>query len=91
MKTTLVKWGNSQAVRIPKEACEQLDLVVGATGTMSLDIDSHRIIITFEELHPRPKYRRKSHATLEELAQGWAGERVGEEWGGPDVGNEEVA
>ena len=91
MQATLVKWGNSQGVRIPKEACEELELELGARGTMEVDIEGKKLIITFEELRPKRKYRRRSFATLEELAQGWDGSRVGEEWGGPDVGAEEVA
>ena len=31
---------------------------------------------------------QRGHRSLEELAQGWDGERVGEEWGGADVGSE---
>ncbi len=91
MNATLVKWGNSQGVRVPKEACEQLGLQIGATGTLEVDVEGNRIVITFEETRPRPKYRRRSNATLEELAADWVGGRVGEEWGGPDVGAEEVA
>ncbi len=91
MNATLVKWGNSQGVRVPKEACEQLGLQIGATGTLEVDVEGNRIVITFEELKPRPKYRRRSNATLEELAADWVGGRVGEEWGGSDVGAEEVA
>ena len=91
MQATLVKWGNSQGIRVPKEACDLLDLAVGARGTMEVDVEGNRIVITFERCHPRPKYRRHGHATLEELAAGWTGGKVGEEWGGADVGAEEVA
>ncbi len=28
--------------------------------------------------------------TMEEFAQGWSGEKVGEEWGGDDLGHEVV-
>ncbi len=91
MNATLVKWGNSQAVRVPKEVCELLGLEIGATGTMEVDVDERRVTITFEQLRPSPRYKRRSNATLEELAVGWAGGKVGEEWGGADVGSEEVA
>ena len=93
MNARLVKWGNSQGIRIPKDVCEMLDITVGSMGHMEIDYDSSSITITFEKNYDPPRYTRRSHATLEELAAqaGWDGSKVGSEWGGDDVGSEEVA
>ena len=91
MEATLVKWGNSQGVRIPKEACDELQLELGARGTLEVDAEGRKITISFEEYRPSRKYRRRSFASLEDLAQDWDGGRIGEEWGGMDVGYEGVA
>ena len=93
MNARLVKWGNSQGIRIPKDVCEMLDIAIGARGRMEVDYDSSSITITFEKTGNPPRYTRRSHATLEEIAaaSGWDGGKVGEEWGGEDVGSEEVA
>ena len=89
MDARLVKWGNSQAVRVPKEACDELGIKVGDRGSMTIDVPRSRIVITFDSGIRR--FRRRSTKSLEELAQDWQGGRVGEEWGGPDVGSEQVA
>lgn len=91
MNAKLVRWGNSQGIRIPKEVCVQMDIGVGSCGEMVIDYDSSSITITFERRPGKPRYTRRSHASLEELASGWTGGRAGEEWGGKDVGSEVVA
>lgn len=91
MQATLVKWGNSQGVRVPRELCERIGVDVGDRGEIIADIEGRSITIVFEERPSRSRYRRRSTRTLEELAAGWQGGRVGEEWGGADVGAEGVA
>ena len=73
----VAKWGNSLAIRIPKNVAEKIDLQEGSS--ISITVNDNNIIITPEA----PKY------TLEELLAGansedfdgeydW-GEAVGEE------------
>jgi len=35
-------------------------------------------------------YRRNKVMSMEDLCAGWTGEKIGAEWGGPDVGAESV-
>lgn len=86
---TLTKWGNSQGVRIPKSVCNQLGVKVGDAVQLKVDEARGEITIVFE--FDRRRYRRHRKVSLEELCAGWEGGKVGEEWGGPDVGAEEVA
>ncbi len=89
MQATLVKWGNSQGLRVPVEACEALGVSVGACADMQVDPATSTLTIRFEQ--PERHYARHRKMSLEEFASGWTGGRVGEEWGGPDVGAEVVA
>ena len=89
MQATLSKWGNSKGIRIPAEAIEALDLVVGAKAEVTIDSEKSAIILTFHQ--PKPGYSRSKKMTLEEFAEGWDGGKVGEEWTGEDVGAELVA
>lgn len=88
MTGTLAKWGNSQGIRIPKEACELLGIQVGATAHIEIDRAKSELILKFPR--PEQKYSRSRKVSLEELCSEWNGEKVGEEWGGPDVGAEVV-
>lgn len=88
MTGTLAKWGNSQGIRIPKEACELLGIQVGATAHIKIDQAQSELILKFPR--PEQKYSRSRKISLEELCSEWNGERVGEEWGGCDVGAEVV-
>ena len=88
MTTTLAKWGNSQGMRIPKEVCELLGVKLGSRAEMSIDAPKSQVTFTFEQ--PERKYRRSRRVSMEELCAGWHGGKVGEEWGGPDVGAEVV-
>lgn len=83
---TLSKWGNGQGLRIPKVVCEQLGITTGDNVSYSVTTDGSLLITPLEGRH----YRRRRIVTIEELSEGWTGERVGEEWGGPDVGAEIV-
>ena len=88
MKTTLAKWGNSQGFRIPKEVCELLGIGLGSEAQMTVDAPNQQVTLTFEQ--PKRKYHRSRKVSLEELCAGWSGGKVGEEWGGADVGAEVV-
>ncbi|WP_165054561.1 MULTISPECIES: AbrB/MazE/SpoVT family DNA-binding domain-containing protein [unclassified Adlercreutzia] len=85
---TLAKWGNSQGVRIPKDICELIGIQVGSAVSIRADQAKSEVVLTFEK--PDDGYRRSRKVSMEELCAGWSGERVGEEWGGPDVGAEVV-
>lgn len=88
MQATLSKWGNSKGLRVPAEAVEELDLSVGAKAEVTVDRDRGSITYTFIRLNPG--YSRSRRQTLEEFAAGWEGGKVGEEWGGADVGAEVI-
>ena len=88
MQATLTKWGNSQGLRIPVEACEALGISVGAHAEMQLDPANATLTLRFER--PERQYARHRKMSLEEFASGWSGGKVGEEWGGCDVGAEVV-
>ena len=86
--TTLSKWGNSQGFRMPKEVCELLGIVVGSVAEMRVDASNSQVTLTFPKAER--KYRRNRKVSMEELCAGWDGGKVGQEWGGPDVGAEVV-
>ena len=44
MKTTIAKWGNSLAVRIPSKALERLNLKIGEN--FSVDIENDKLILS---------------------------------------------
>lgn len=75
--STVAKWGNSLAIRIPKNIVEKIDLKEGTA--ISIDVSGNKIIVTPE----KPKY------TLEELLEGASQENFDGEydWGEP-VGEE---
>lgn len=88
MTGTLAKWGNSQGVRIPKDVCDLLGVQVGALVGLSVDQAKSAVIITFEK--PARRYQRSRKVSMEQLCADWEGDKVGVEWGGPDVGAEVV-
>ncbi len=88
MVSTLSKWGNSQGIRIPKEVCDLLGVGIGSPMKIEVDQTQSRMTVSFDR--PERKYRRNRKVSLMELCDGWDGEKVGEEWGGPDVGAEVV-
>lgn len=89
MTGTLARWGNSQGVRIPKDVCEMLGIHIGAIADMRVDQAKSEVVLKFER--PAERYQRNRKVSMEDLCAGWTGGRVGEEWGGPDVGAEVVA
>lgn len=85
---TLAKWGNSQGVRIPKDICDLLELRVGVPVDMRVDQAKSEVTLTFAQ--PERAYARNRKVSLAELCAGWDVGKVGEEWGGPDMGAEVV-
>lgn len=79
MKTSIVKWGNSQGVRLPKHLLESADL--NEHDPVEIVAENHRIIIK--------KADRKPRQTIQERFQGFTGIYEAEtlDWGGP-VGKE---
>ncbi len=78
MKTTVRKWGNSLAVRIPKAAAVETNLAQGSV--VEVEVRNGRIVL--EPQRP-PKY------TLEELVAGMTEENRHDEIdSGPPVGKE---
>jgi antitoxin MazE len=80
MKTSIVKWGNSQGIRLPKLLLESVDLA--ENDAVEVIADNNSIIIK----KAGKKGARKS--TKERIAD-FGGEYVWEEWDtGPSVGDE---
>lgn len=88
METTLGRWGNSNAVRVPAEACELLGIRPGSRVEIDVDAKNSALIIRFGRDGKR--YSRSKRMSMEEFAAGWDGGKTGEEWGGPDMGAEVV-
>jgi len=59
MQTTIQKWGNSLAVRIPKAFVKEAHVAYGTR--VDLSVDDGKIVI---DPHPKPEYR------LEDLLKG---------------------
>jgi antitoxin MazE len=81
MRTTIARWGNSTALRLPKAVVEELRLKPG-----------QQVEVTVDGGEARLKPVRQSRAFLEELMAecdriGWENEPATIEWG-PDVGSE---
>lgn len=85
MDATLVKWGNSQGLRVPKEACDLLGIDLGAKAKMVVDSASSQLLITFEQ--PKRQFQRTRKVSIEELFEGFEGEyEPPADW--PLLGNE---
>ena len=79
MNATIQKWGNSQAVRLPKSILATASMVEHEQVQITAEKDA--III---RKAPRPKHR-----TLKERLSTFDGEYIFEEWDtGPAVGRE---
>ena len=83
--TKVQKWGNSQGVRIPKEACDAAGIKVGDIVEISYEPGSVTLRVA-----PDRGYRRSGRRTLAEICAGYEGERVGTEWIVGSVGSEVV-
>jgi antitoxin MazE len=81
MRTTIARWGNSTALRLPKAVVEELHLTPG-----------QQVEVTVEAGEARLKPVRAPRVTLEELMAeadriGWENAPETIDWG-PDVGSE---
>ena len=76
--STVAKWGNSLAIRIPKHISDRIELKEGMT--ISIDIDENNIVITPE----------KTTYTLEELLAGAKSEDFEGEYDWGKAESEEV-
>lgn len=88
MDAVLSKWGNSKALRLPSEVCGRLGVDVGSVARVTVDDAERSVTFSFDQ--PRQLYTRAKRMTMREFADGWQGGKVGEEWGGADVGAEVV-
>jgi antitoxin MazE len=80
MNTTIKKWGNSLALRIPKSFAKEIKLEEGAA--VDLKIEENKIIIL-------PKRKREKKYSLKELVSKITPENVYKEIDfGPPVGKE---
>lgn len=70
MNTTIQKWGNSLAVRLPKEVVQERALYEGSEVTISSD--DGRIVIT-------PVSQKKGHVNLAKLLRGITSSNVHKE------------
>lgn len=72
----VVKWGNSQGIRIPRAVFEAAGLHLGEEVT--LRVENQSIIVS--PVAPQPRYKRAGHRCLEEVFTEYDGEPQGEEW-----------
>lgn len=80
MQTTIVKWGNSQGIRLPKTLLDSVNLT--DNDTVDVIAENGNIIIKKSE-------NKKPHKTIKERLAGFAGVYVAEEWDtGAPVGRE---
>ena len=80
MTTTIVKWGNSRGVRLPKYLLDSVKLT--ENDTVEVVTENDRIVIKKTD-------GKRPHKTLKERLEGFEGEYVFEEWDtGKPVGRE---
>ena len=81
MNATIQKWGNSQAIRLPKSIL----ITASMAEHEPVQIIAEKDTIIIKKI-PQPKHR-----TLKERLSGFDGEYVFEEWDtGPAVGREQL-
>lgn len=79
MRSTIQKWGNSQAIRLPKAILETAQL--GENDPVQIFAEQDKIIIR--------KAADMKHKTLKERLEGYQGGYLFEEWDtGASVGRE---
>jgi antitoxin MazE len=66
MQTTIQKWGNSQAIRLPKSILNAL--LLNENDLVEIKSENNSIIIT------KATRRRRAKKSLEERFSGWVGE-----------------
>ena len=77
MNATIQKWGNSQAIRLPKSILQTANMEEAET----VQITAQQDLIVIR--------KSKRHKTLKERLEGFDGQYVFEEWDtGTPVGNE---
>ena len=81
MQTTIVKWGNSHGIRLPKHLLESVS--ISENDTVDITADGNILIIRKAEL-------KRKHRTLKERLEGVdTSKYTGQEWDtGRPVGNE---
>ena len=81
MQTTIVKWGNSQGIRLPKYLLDSVNL----SDNDTVDVTAEGDIIVIRKAEPK-----RRHRTLKERLEGVdTSKYVWEEWDtGKPVGNE---
>lgn len=85
---TIAKWGNSQGIRISKEICDALGIHIGSPVELTVNHAKSEVLLSFPRQNQ--KYTRNRKVSMAELCAGYTGDKVGEEWGGSDVGAEVV-
>ncbi len=83
-ESKVVKWGNSQGVRIPRVVCDAAGIGVG--DVLRMTVEGQTIVIS--ALRDRPRYSRAGNRSLEEVFAGYDGPPMGEEWIRGRVGSE---
>ena len=80
MTTTIVKWGNSRGIRLPKYLLDMVGLS---------DNDNVEVLAQNDGIIIKKSESKRPHKTIEELFKDFHGEYEASEidWGGP-VGNE---
>lgn len=75
MRTAIVKWGNSQGIRLPKHLLESAN--IDEHDTLEVIAENHSIIIKKTDI--------KEHRTIQERFQGFTGNYEDEmvDWGQP--------
>jgi antitoxin MazE len=89
-RTKLSAWGTSQAVRIPKEICEEAGLAVGDEVDMITYHDANGVSIVIRGTQGAHRnFKAAPIVTIKDLFQDYVGDYHGEEldWGN-DVGAE---
>ena len=80
MTTTIVKWGNSQGVRLPKYLLDSVKLT---------DNDTVEVVAENDNIIIKKITVKRPHKTLKERLEGFEGEYIFEEWDtGAPVGRE---
>lgn len=91
-RTKLSSWGTSQAVRIPKEICDEAGLVAGDELDMTTYRDESGLSVIIRNAHKEHRsFQAAPRISLRELFNEYQGDYSGEEldWG-EDVGMEVI-
>ena len=91
-KTKLCSWGTSQAVRIPKEICEEAGLALGDELDMQTYRSADSAYVSIRNAHRAHRsFSDAPRISLRELLNDYSGDYRGEEpdWG-QDIGAETI-